>query len=116
MLKVFYDPLISSSEDLIWPIVAARKFISSFSFIALIIAFVSLKKELQATPLLREELRNYVAEKLGFIAKPDELNFLDEVPKLESKKIDRHLLREKAMEGTPKLKGKDASNFRILER
>lgn len=80
-----------------------------------IIAFVSLKEEMEATPLLREELRNFVLERIGFIAKPDELIILDELPKLENGKIDRHTLREKAMEGTPKLTGVEADDFNILE-
>ncbi len=80
-----------------------------------IIAYVTLNEGLEATALLREELRSFVLEKIGFLAKPDELIILNELPKLENGKIDRHVLRERAMEGTPNLTGIEAENFEILE-
>lgn len=79
-----------------------------------IIAFVVLKNE-EGTPLLREELRSYVEINIGSIAKPDELIFLDEMPKLSNGKTNRQLLRKQALEKIAPLKGKEAEDFEILE-
>jgi acetyl-CoA synthetase len=80
-----------------------------------IIAFVSLIKDVEPTPLLREELRSYVVDNIGSIAKPDQLEFINEMPKLDNGKTDRGKLRELALEGTPKLKGVEAEHLKILE-
>ncbi len=80
-----------------------------------IVAFVTLDNT-AGTPLLKEELRNYVAEKIGNVAKPDELFFLDEIPKLDNSKFDRSLLREKAKDGLKELTGKEAEHQRIFEK
>lgn len=80
-----------------------------------IVVFVALKDRAE-TPLLKEELRNYVAEKISPIAKPDELTFLPSLPKLENNLIDRSLLREKAHEGLKELSGEEAEHKIILER
>ena len=45
------------------------------------------------TRALVEELRKWVAEQLGAIAKPDEIRFADNLPKTRSGKIMRRLLR-----------------------
>jgi acetyl-CoA synthetase len=44
-------------------------------------------------PKLTQELRNWVAQELGAIAKPDEIRFADNLPKTRSGKIMRRLLR-----------------------
>jgi acetyl-CoA synthetase len=80
-----------------------------------IVVFVTLKNA-EGTPLLKEELRNYISEKIGPMAKPDEMIFLAEIPKLESGKIDRSLLREKAKEGLKELTGEEAEHQRIFEK
>ena len=80
-----------------------------------VVAFVTLNN-VNGTPLLKEELRNFVADNIGSIAKPDELFFLDEMPKAESGKIDRSVLREKANEGLKELSGKEAEHQKILEQ
>jgi len=80
-----------------------------------IIVFVKLKSQ-EGTPLLKEELRNYVSDNIGSIAKPDELFFVDEMPRLENDKTDRGLLRERAMEGLQELKGEEAKINTILEK
>jgi acetyl-CoA synthetase len=79
------------------------------------IAFVKLKDGVVGTTLLREELRDFVADQIGIIAKPDELKFLDEIPLLENGRFNRKLLRSLALEGTPPLKGEDEINFKILD-
>ena len=80
-----------------------------------IIVFVTLNKDFEETLLLKEELRNYVEEKIGAIAKPAEIKFLDEMPKLEDGKTDRHLLRLQALDGSHEPKGDEAEYLRILE-
>jgi acetyl-CoA synthetase len=80
-----------------------------------IVAFVALKN-VEGTPLLKEELRNYVADKISSMAKPDELIFLDEMPKLENSKTDRRSLREKAKADLKELIGEEAEHQMILEK
>lgn len=62
-----------------------------------IFAFVVLKglRPEQATDQeqLSEELRNWVAEQIGAIAKPDDIRFTETLPKTRSGKIMRRLLR-----------------------
>jgi acetyl-CoA synthetase len=57
-------------------------------------AFVTLREGFEHTPELREELRNFVAEKIGAIAKPDDILFSADLPKTRSGKIMRRLLRD----------------------
>ena len=80
-----------------------------------VVAFITLN-DAEGTPLLKEELRNFVAEKIGSIAKPDELVFLDEMPILENDRKDRSLLREKAKEGLKELSGDEAKHQLMLEK
>ena len=79
-----------------------------------VVAFVTLNNA-EETPLLKEELRNFVSDKIGSIAKPDELIFLNEMPKLDNGNIDRSNLREKAKEGLKELSGEEAEHQKILE-
>ena len=79
-----------------------------------VVVFVTLNST-EGTPLLKEELRNFVVDKIGSLAKPDELIFLDDMPKLEDGKIDRSILREKAKEGLKELSGEEAQYQKILE-
>jgi acetyl-CoA synthetase len=60
-----------------------------------VFAFVVCKGERPAgdTRALVEELRAWVAEQLGAIAKPDDIRFADNLPKTRSGKIMRRLLR-----------------------
>jgi acetyl-CoA synthetase len=80
-----------------------------------IVAFIVLNN-VEATPLLKEELRNFVADKISSIAKPDDLIFLTEMPRLTDGKTDRGLLREKAKEGLKELTGEEAEHQKILEK
>lgn len=59
-------------------------------------AFVILKAGFDATEDLRQELRGHVAQKIGAIARPDDLIFTAELPKTRSGKIMRRLLRDVA--------------------
>jgi acetyl-CoA synthetase len=79
-----------------------------------VVVFVTLNST-EGTPLLKEELRNFVVDKIGSLAKPDELIFLDDMPKSEDGKIDRSILREKAKEGLKELSGEEAQYQKLLE-
>jgi acetyl-CoA synthetase len=57
-------------------------------------AFVTLREGFKHSPELREELRSFVAEKIGAIAKPDDILFSADLPKTRSGKIMRRLLRD----------------------
>ena len=59
-----------------------------------IAAFVTLREGFTASPALRDELREFVAEKIGAIAKPDDVLFSADLPKTRSGKIMRRLLRD----------------------
>jgi acetyl-CoA synthetase len=57
-------------------------------------AFVTLKEGVAATDALKDELKRHVAEKIGPIARPDDIFFAAELPKTRSAKIMRRLLRD----------------------
>jgi acetyl-CoA synthetase len=61
-----------------------------------IVAFVTVRGGIDATPELGEELRGHVAKKIGPTAKPKTIIFTDELPKTRSGKIMRRLLRDVA--------------------
>jgi acetyl-CoA synthetase len=57
-------------------------------------AFVTLREGFAPSGELREDLRSFVAEKIGAIAKPDDILFSADLPKTRSGKIMRRLLRD----------------------
>ena len=59
-----------------------------------IAAFVTLRAGFHQSGQLRDELRDHVAEKIGPIAKPDDILFSADLPKTRSGKIMRRLLRD----------------------
>jgi acetyl-CoA synthetase len=59
-----------------------------------IAAFVTLREGFKQSPALRDELRDFVGEKIGAIAKPDDVLFSADLPKTRSGKIMRRLLRD----------------------
>ncbi|HEX6064181.1 MAG TPA: acetate--CoA ligase, partial [Longimicrobiales bacterium] len=59
-----------------------------------IAAFVLLKDGIEATDALKEELKKHVTEKIGAIARPDDILFAADLPKTRSGKIMRRLLRD----------------------
>ena len=59
-----------------------------------IAAFVTLRAGFQPSGALRDELRDHVGEKIGAIAKPDDILFSADLPKTRSGKIMRRLLRD----------------------
>jgi acetyl-CoA synthetase len=61
-----------------------------------LVAFVTLKTGIHASPELREELRQHVGKEIGPVAKPDDIRFADALPKTRSGKIMRRLLKQVA--------------------
>ena len=59
-----------------------------------IVCFVLLKKDIEQSPELAEELRQFVATKIGKIARPAAVIFGDDLPKTRSGKIMRRLLKQ----------------------
>jgi len=57
-------------------------------------AFVTLREGFTQSPSLRDELRDFVAQKIGAIARPDDIMFSADLPKTRSGKIMRRLLRD----------------------
>jgi acetyl-CoA synthetase len=82
-------------------------------------AFVVLRGERPAAdevPALTKELRNWVGEQLGAIAKPDDIRFADNLPKTRSGKIMRRLLRALARGETITQDVSTLENPAILEQ
>ncbi len=59
-----------------------------------IAAFVTVKEGIPITDALKHELRHHVQEKIGAIARPDDILFAADLPKTRSGKIMRRLLRD----------------------
>ncbi|HEX7973068.1 MAG TPA: acetate--CoA ligase, partial [Anaerolineales bacterium] len=60
-------------------------------------AFVMLKAGVTKSDKLAEELRNHVGHEIGPIAKPEDITFVESLPKTRSGKIMRRLLRARAL-------------------
>jgi acetyl-CoA synthetase len=63
-------------------------------------AFVLLRQGHTASKELEEELRQHVGHEMGPIAKPEDIKFLDKLPKTRSGKIMRRVLKARA-QGLP---------------
>ena len=59
-----------------------------------IYAYVTLKQGITPTDALAEELRQFVGQEIGPIAKPDVIQFAPGLPKTRSGKIMRRILRK----------------------
>ncbi|HXY30598.1 MAG TPA: acetate--CoA ligase [Gemmatimonadaceae bacterium] len=57
-------------------------------------AFVTLREGFRHSLELRDELREHVADKIGALARPDDILFTADLPKTRSGKIMRRLLRD----------------------
>ncbi len=57
-------------------------------------AFVTLKEGIEGTAALVAELKEHVVQKIGAIARPDQILFTADLPKTRSGKIMRRLLRD----------------------
>jgi acetyl-CoA synthetase len=72
-----------------------------------ITSYVVLKGEVSPSDELRNELREHVGNEMGKIARPDEIWFVNDVPKTRSGKIMRRVIRSKAL-------GKDVGDISTL--
>jgi len=63
-------------------------------------AFVLLRHDYTRAPELAEELRQHVGSEMGPIAKPEDVKFVDSLPKTRSGKIMRRVLKARA-QGLP---------------
>jgi acetyl-CoA synthetase len=61
-----------------------------------LVAFVTLKSGIKASPELMVELQNHVGKEIGPVAKPDDIRFAESLPKTRSGKIMRRLLKQVA--------------------
>jgi len=59
-----------------------------------------LRHDYVASPELAEELRQHVGSEMGPIAKPEDVKFVDQLPKTRSGKIMRRVLKARA-QGLP---------------
>ncbi len=62
-----------------------------------IAAFVVLRQGVEPNEELRKEIREHVGTEIGKIARPDEIGFVNDVPKTRSGKIMRRVIRAKAI-------------------
>jgi acetyl-CoA synthetase len=67
-----------------------------------VVAFVTLKGGIEASPELNKALKAHVAKVIGAIARPDEVRFTPALPKTRSGKIMRRLLKEVVSGGAVK--------------
>ncbi|MEW6160866.1 MAG: acetate--CoA ligase, partial [Verrucomicrobiota bacterium] len=81
-----------------------------------LVAFVTLKGNVHATPELRGELRDHVAKEIGPVAKPDDIRFAEALPKTRSGKIMRRLLKQIAAGGEIKGDTTTLEDFNVLAR
>ncbi|MBU2492690.1 MAG: acetate--CoA ligase [Bacteroidetes bacterium] len=70
--------------------------------------YVILKSGVNKSEELKEALRQHVGHEVGPIAKPEQIEFVDSLPKTRSGKIMRRVLRAKAL-------GQDPGNLSTLE-
>jgi acetyl-CoA synthetase len=81
-----------------------------------LVAFVTLKTGVHATPELREELRQHVGKEIGPVAKPDDIRFAEALPKTRSGKIMRRLLKQIATGGEIKGDTTTLEDFNVVAR
>jgi acetyl-CoA synthetase len=81
-----------------------------------LVAFVTLKSGVHATPELREELRQHVGKEIGPVAKPDDIRFAEALPKTRSGKIMRRLLKQIATGGEIKGDTTTLEDFSVVAR
>jgi acetyl-CoA synthetase len=63
-------------------------------------AYVLLRQGFTASKELSEELRQHIGHEMGPIAKPEDIQFVDKLPKTRSGKIMRRVLKARA-QGLP---------------
>ncbi len=81
-----------------------------------VVAFVTLKKNVEASDEMRKALRNHVGQLIGAIAKPEEVRLAEALPKTRSGKIMRRLLKEIAAGRTPQGDTSTLEDFTVLAK
>ncbi|WP_338636757.1 acetate--CoA ligase [Spirobacillus cienkowskii] len=81
-----------------------------------IVAFVTLKKSIEPSKLLKNDISNFIAKEIGSIARPDEIKFAEILPKTRSGKIMRRLLRELATTGSIKGDVTTLEDYSVIEK
>ena len=81
-----------------------------------IAAFVTLAEGQEPSEALKQELRQWVANEIGALARPDDLRFIQMLPKTRSGKIMRRLLREVAETGDVKGDTTTLEDFSVLAK
>jgi acetyl-CoA synthetase len=81
-----------------------------------LVAFVTLKTGVIASPGIRDELRLHVAKEIGPVAKPDDIRFAEALPKTRSGKIMRRLLKQVAAGGEIKGDTTTLEDFGVLAK
>ncbi len=81
-----------------------------------LVAFVTLRGGVQASPEMREVLRQHVAKEIGPVAKPDDIRFAEALPKTRSGKIMRRLLKQIASGSEIKGDTTTLEDFSVLAR
>jgi acetyl-CoA synthetase len=81
-----------------------------------LVAFVTLKTGIHASPELREELRQHVGKEIGPVAKPDDIRFAEALPKTRSGKIMRRLLKQVASGAEIKGDTTTLEDFNVIAR
>jgi len=59
-----------------------------------VVAFVTVKSGIEISDALEKELRDFVGQQIGALAKPDEIKIAEALPKTRSGKIMRRLLKD----------------------
>ncbi|MBW4027521.1 MAG: acetate--CoA ligase [Acidobacteria bacterium] len=81
-----------------------------------IAAFVTIESGHEPSKDLKDELRAWVANEIGALARPDDIRFTDSLPKTRSGKIMRRLLRELATHGEIKGDTTTLEDFSVIAR
>jgi acetyl-CoA synthetase len=81
-----------------------------------IAAFVTLEEDHKPSEELKQELRQWVSKEIGPLARPDDLRFIQRLPKTRSGKIMRRLLRELAATGEVKGDTSTLEDFGVLAK
>jgi acetyl-CoA synthetase len=81
-----------------------------------LVAFVTLKTGIHASPAIREELRAHVAKEIGPVARPDDIRFAEALPKTRSGKIMRRLLKQIAVGDDIKGDTTTLEDFNVLAK
>lgn len=81
-----------------------------------ICAFVTLEGKYAPSEELKKELKNWVVQQIGALARPDDIRLTESLPKTRSGKIMRRLLREIATQGSVTGDTTTLEDYSVLEK